>query len=637
MQAVVNLPKGSTTRLGRGRILDLAFSPDGEYLVVGSSIGVWWYKLPAVDPIALWDTERGMITAIAFSPDGQWLATGDGDGLLKVWDVQKRVCVAQMDRPDTEKDYHWVSQIAFSPDSQWVAAASQRDYILYVWDWETGEQVAKFHEETNFRWFGGFRRPVAFSKDGRLLACTMPDEKLLACADPDGSIRTPKHTRSFVAVWDVETGERLSCLRDPINFTGSLNFSPCGQFLAAGENAGTVRVWAVSNWELLQETVFNDETYRMRVSYSPEGVLYAMGTSDNAVTMWDVERQEKCYAYLEDSGNIECAHFTDGNQLVIVTEREIKIWTSSSSQESTAAHFHTGAPDSLVFSGDGKTLAGGYWKKGVMLWDVGNPLKYPTCFHLPGGNHSVSVSSTGTIYVLGSDRNTAKVWEIDDVERSIASFTLPDSRRNVTGIAFAPTNKILACGDNEGLLYIRDIQREKILHSHPAHDSPIHSITFSRDEKHLVSTTREGPESVLWDVALGEKIDEFPSNGIDTIAFSPESDLIAGGRRKEILLWDLRCREVFMILPHDQGSWWASALAFSPCGEYLASGASWQRGMNIKKVAVRLWSVATGENIATFRGHPTDIQCLAFSPDGRHLASGSYDGTILLWDMTPYL
>jgi WD40 repeat protein len=50
-----------------------------------------------------------------------------------------------------------------------------------------------------------------------------------------------------------------------------------------------------------------------------------------------------------------------------------------------------------------------------------------------------------------------------------------------------------------------------------------------------------------------------------------------------------------------------------------------------------LWDVTTGENIATFWSHSSDIQSLAFSPDGTLLASGSFDGTILLWNMKPYL
>ena len=57
----------------------------------------------------------------------------------------------------------------------------------------------------------------------------------------------------------------------------------------------------------------------------------------------------------------------------------------------------------------------------------------------------------------------------------------------------------------------------------------------------------------------------------------------------------------------------------------------------VDKMSIRLWEVATGENIATFWSHPTDIQSLAFSPDNTLLAIGSFDGTILLWDMKPYL
>ncbi len=74
---------------------------------------------------------------------------------------------------------------------------------------------------------------------------------------------------------------------------------------------------------------------------------------------------------------------------------------------------------------------------------------------------------------------------------------------------------------------------------------------------------------------------------------------------------------------------------FSPCGQYLAYGENWEPG--VEKVPIRVWDISTGENIATFLGHPTDIQCLAFSPDSTILASGSHDSTILLWDMKPYL
>ncbi len=54
-------------------------------------------------------------------------------------------------------------------------------------------------------------------------------------------------------------------------------------------------------------------------------------------------------------------------------------------------------------------------------------------------------------------------------------------------------------------------------------------------------------------------------------------------------------------------------------------------------MAIRLWDVATGENLHTFWGHTSDVEILTFSPDGTILASGSFDGTALLWDLTPFI
>ena len=66
-------------------------------------------------------------------------------------------------------------------------------------------------------------------------------------------------------------------------------------------------------------------------------------------------------------------------------------------------------------------------------------------------------------------------------------------------------------------------------------------------------------------------------------------------------------------------------VAYSPDGKTLASG-------SVDKT-IKLWSVATGKEQATLKGHMKEVSSVAYSPDGKTLASGSFDGTIKLWDM----
>ena len=82
------LPDGAVARLGQGNVWNMAISPGGEYLAVGTPIGLWWYELSTMSPVALWNLEEGgvaRIAAVSFSPNGELIATGGYDGLVKVW------------------------------------------------------------------------------------------------------------------------------------------------------------------------------------------------------------------------------------------------------------------------------------------------------------------------------------------------------------------------------------------------------------------------------------------------------------------------------------------------------------------------------------------------------------------------
>ena len=92
------LPDGAIARLGRGDVNDIAFSPNMQYLAVATDIGIWFYAVPKLTPIALWDTENGHTQFVSFSPDSRWLASySDNEDTIKVWDVKSGVCLAHME------------------------------------------------------------------------------------------------------------------------------------------------------------------------------------------------------------------------------------------------------------------------------------------------------------------------------------------------------------------------------------------------------------------------------------------------------------------------------------------------------------------------------------------------------------
>ena len=140
----------------------------------------------------------------------------------------------------------------------------------------------------------------------------------------------------------------------------------------------------------------------------------------------------------------------------------------------------------------------------------------------------------------------------------------------------------------------------------------------------------------LWNIASGEMLETSITQEqvTDEFAFSPCGRYLAAGMN-EILLWDIIRCELHMQLPLPQECQNMFPLTFSQCGHYFASGAWWQTGL--VKVPICLWEVASGKHLVTFRGHSTDVQALAFSPDNKLLASASCDGSILLWDLTPYI
>ncbi len=664
------LPEGAIARLGQGLVETLAFSPDGQYLAVGTRVGLWLYEVATMDPVALWATERGVF-GTTFSPDGKWIATSDWDNLIKVWDVQRGMYLTQI---ETE-----LSHFTFSSDSRWLATSDSDTATIYLWHPETGELVKKYTSESEK---GGGYMPIASSPDFNLIVSTGRDD-----TDSDAE---------SIIVWNVESGEQVACLTGHTGCVYRLCFSPCGKFLASGgENDGTVHIWDMVNWQQIQTYTDYGEA-DMIPSYTSDGVLRATAISyikvsdAHIITVWDLESGEKLYSTVEEHIGMQgTVRFSSGSQFAHESgDGGIKVWFFGNSHTQESDYQPTYCPNTITFSGDGKTLAAEsrYYVE-AFLWDIESKRPQPT-----GKRQYLYTSTGGKTHVVSINRNILTLQEFGNDELPTIEFT--EHEKEWIRPTFAPTANLLACADEEGTIIVWDVhsgdERCKIKHSLtqlPHDQSRITLLEFSPDSRFLLSEEFCRPSARLWDVERGEEIREFPGDKVENVGgFSPCGLYVAcgGGEAPDYMLWDVNCREISVIIQGEEtassagemfklvfspcGSYLACggelrqpeillwnikqgqihkriplpqqynnmmALAFSPCGKYLAGGVWWQPCF--EKVPVHLWEVETGKQIVTFWGHPSDVQGLAFSPNNELLASASFDGSILLWDLTPYL
>ena len=648
----------------------LVFSPDGRLLATGT------YRS---NTIKLWETATtrklrdlsssgqavpALAPIVAFSRDSRLVAASGGDNSVTVWDV---VSGRELHKLGGSSQGSMMAPlgvyfIAFTPDNRLVTISD----AVRVWDLSTGRELNSFAPEvTGVAGFNGSEGGLTLSPDGAQL--------LLVTAGPDPEVR----------IIDLASGRDARRVKLPGDEMDSLqlSFNPDGHLLAAGIHDKRLKFFDLTAKKDRELGPTTKEFPQVR--FSRDGRLLAL--SDNyTVKLWDTATFRELPAVTVPTS----INFPEGDAFVSFSEdgkrlatggigTDTIVWETETGKRLSTMNGRTNMAYNVAFSADGMELISG----GRTRWDLrtGRGLRI-----VPDATEKTygTVSPDGKVVAVMKLNSNVLTIEESPSGRLLHTLTPSGEAGQIIRSRFSADSSMLAVLygivvdqhasrtmslPRGSQIKIWDVKSGAELRSITPTEVPMQA-EFTADGRSLAIISGMGAIS-LWDVQSGSKLRDLTSSPM--AAFKPPvftPGQIKRGQMPAMPNMD----DMAKILTNTIGTMSAgtmgqsvTSLAFTNDGHTLATGgvesksnfdlgammnsamtqrpkkgskapdpADMMKDFKVEAVGrVQLWDVASGREIGAISGHGRGVSKVAFSRDGKLLASGSTDSTIKIWDV----
>jgi WD40 repeat protein len=441
----------------------------------------------------------------------------------------------------------------------------------------------------------------------------------------------------LVRLWDTKT-LRLRGLGGHGAVT-SVVISPDGKTVASASAYGTVVVWDVVPPETLRArfTINVSTTAVYCVAMHPDGTTIATAAADNVVNLWDITGKEG-----KNVGSLNVhkmavhavAFSPDGKWLVSGGEEPlVKVWALGQGQPEEKATIQQGKPvRTLLFSPKGGTFAVALSDGTTAIWPMPPAKAVPTLV-IPtpkdaGFGGALAFSPSGQNLAVSYGDQSVRVWGTTAPLKERA--VIKGHSGNVTGLVYSPDGKGMLTGSADWTVRSWDLTTPTPTDRFKpwSHLSAVYCSAFSPDGQTLATGSHDTILR-LWDLTKTEpRTRNFLKPEISyiyTVSYAPDGKtVVAAGNATHIRQWDAASGR---LLRSGEAPAAVQGLLHSPDGRHVLAICYKEALLYDGKMSLRY----------SFNTHKTNVTCMAFSPDGRTVLTGSgyyeyKDGNIVIRD-----
>jgi len=395
----------------------------------------------------------------------------------------------------------------------------------------------------------------------------------------------------------------------------SVSASREGQFLASA-HGNSVCVTTLHRFasKVSSTTLDGHAASVLAVTFSPDGLYIASASDDRTVRVWSNSGKAEVLPPPADSKTVQ---------------QETSSQTIPDTRKLTG---HTNGLWSVAVSPDGASIVSGGDEHSIRVWDLetGNERFAPLLGHTDSA-YSVAISSDGRLIASASGDNSVRLWDLKT--GAAVGQPMQAHTNTVFTVVFSPDSRWLASGSYDKTVRVWDVATQRSANWGPlVCRGGVFSVTVSPNGQ-LVAAGDDSGRISIWHSETGQ-----PACGpLDTsttlwvsISFSPDGRFIAAGgfsisyNENFVQTWNISTgRKVLDLSGYTDG---VLSVAYSLNGRFIATGSN--------DSTVRLWDAETGAPIATLTGPSRPVYSVTFTPNGRYIVSGSGDKKIRIWTLS---